>query len=156
MFENVGSKIKGVAQAGFLLEAIGAVIAGISLMAADEDLIWAGVLVLAFGPIAALVVSWFIYGYGQLIENSDLATEALKQKAEKQQQTIAQNAERKQQQRRNEARAKLSDANVDKDDFIDFACPHCRSELSFSKEYLQGGKPVLCPMCDGVITIEEG
>ena len=121
MFENVGSKIKGVAQAGFLLEAISAVIAGISLIAADEDLIWVGVLVLAFGPIAALVVSWFIYGYGQLIENSDRATEALKQKAEKQQQTIAQNAERRQQQRRNEARAKLSDANVDKDDFIDFA-----------------------------------
>ena len=70
-YENIGNKIKGLAQMAFVVGAIAAVITGIALMATDEDLILYGLLVLIVGPIIAWVSSWLLYGFGQLIENTD-------------------------------------------------------------------------------------
>ena len=69
MYDNIGGKIKGLAKVSFIVAAIAEVITGIALMAADEDLILYGLLVLIAGPIIAWVSSWFLYGFGQLIEN---------------------------------------------------------------------------------------
>ena len=48
MYDNIGGKIKGLAKAVFIVEAIAAVITGIALMAIDEDLILFGILTLSF------------------------------------------------------------------------------------------------------------
>ncbi len=67
MYDNIGEKIKGLAKAVFIIEAIAAVIAGIALVAIDEDLILFGVLTLILGPVVAWVSSWLLYGFGELI-----------------------------------------------------------------------------------------
>lgn len=68
MYDNIGGKIKGLAKAVFIVEAIAAVIAGIALVAIDEDLILYGVLTLILGPAVAWVSSWLLYGFGELID----------------------------------------------------------------------------------------
>lgn len=68
MYENIGKKIKGLAKAIFIVEAIGAIIAGICLLATDGDLILAGLLTLFCGPIVAWVSSWILYAFGELVE----------------------------------------------------------------------------------------
>ena len=68
MYDNIGGKIKGLAKAVFIVEAIAAVIAGIALVAIDEDLILFGVLTLILGPAVAWVSSWLLYGFGELID----------------------------------------------------------------------------------------
>ena len=68
MYENIGKKIKGLAKAIFVVEAIAAVITGNALMAADDDLILYGLLVMVVGPIVAWVSSWLLYGFGELID----------------------------------------------------------------------------------------
>ena len=69
MYDNIGEKIKGLAKAGFIVEAIAAVITGIALMVSADYLIIVGVLVLLLGPIVAWVSSWLLYGFGELIDN---------------------------------------------------------------------------------------
>ena len=48
----------------------GLLIGGIALIANDNGLV--GFLTIVFGPIAAWVSSWLLYGFGQLVENSDI------------------------------------------------------------------------------------
>ena len=70
MYDNIGSKIKGLAKAIFIVEALAAVITGIALMATDEELILFGFLVMVVGPIVAWVSSWLLYGFGELIDKA--------------------------------------------------------------------------------------
>ncbi len=70
MYDNIGSKIKGLAKAIFIVEAIAIVIAGIVIMFADEDLIPIGFLMLILGPIVAWVFSCLLYGFGELIDKA--------------------------------------------------------------------------------------
>ena len=69
LYENIGGKIKNWAKWIFIVEAIGAVITGIVLLATDDDLIFAGLLTLFCGPIIAWVSSWVLYAFGELVED---------------------------------------------------------------------------------------
>lgn len=69
LYENIGSKIKNWAKCIFVIEAIGAVITGLVLPFADEDLILYGLLTLVCGPIIAWVGSLILYAFGQLVED---------------------------------------------------------------------------------------
>ena len=70
MYDNIGGKIKGLAKATFIVEAIAAVITGIALMASDDDMIPIGLLVMVVGPIVAWVSSWLLYGFGELVDKT--------------------------------------------------------------------------------------
>ncbi|MBE6956123.1 MAG: hypothetical protein E7450_01550 [Ruminococcaceae bacterium] len=68
MFRNIGKKIKVLALIIFIIETAAAVITGISMMAVDEFLIPSGFLVLVAGPVVAWISSWFMYGFGEIID----------------------------------------------------------------------------------------
>ena len=72
MYDNIGSKIKGLAKAIFVFETICAVITGIALCSSnEEELIFIGLLiVIPLGPLVAWVSSWLLYGFGELIDNT--------------------------------------------------------------------------------------
>lgn len=71
MFENVGGKIKKFAVASFWVDAIAGIIGGISIISNEADDWLLGIAVM-FGSIyIAWILSLFLYGFGQLIENSD-------------------------------------------------------------------------------------
>ncbi len=81
LYGNIGEKIQRWAIWLFIVEAISAVVAGIVIMinASDIDDIayFAGILTIVLGPIAALVGSWILYGFGQLIKDvHKLATDS--------------------------------------------------------------------------------
>lgn len=70
MYDNIGGKIKGLAKAIFIVLTIAAVIAGIALMASDEDMIPIGLLIMLGGPLVTWVSSWLLYGFGELIDKT--------------------------------------------------------------------------------------
>ena len=70
MYNNIGTKIKGLAKGIFVVEAISFIIAGISLMAAGDDLILLGLLTMLCGPIVAWVSSWILYAFGELVDTN--------------------------------------------------------------------------------------
>ncbi len=69
MYENVGGKIKGVATAAAIIGIIATTIGFIALCLAE--LVVAGFLVLIVGCLVSWLSSLTLYGFGQLIENSD-------------------------------------------------------------------------------------
>ena len=71
MFNNIGSKIKTLAQVVCWLGIAICVIVGIVLMAQDEETVGIGLVVMIFGSLFSWIGSFMTYGFGQLIENSD-------------------------------------------------------------------------------------
>ena len=162
-YDNIGSKIKAWAKWIFAVEAIASVITGFVLMGNDEEyliLVLAGWLLVILGPCAAWVSSWLLYGYGQLIENSDIIAEEHVRINEKYEKIAAKNNAREQKriaeklaQRREAAKATIADPDVDEDAFIDITCPNCKTDLSYPKGQLQNEEGVTCPVCDAIISL---
>ena len=77
MFDNVGSKIKKLAKIFCWLGIAASVISGIAIIIASpsaynhNSLALTGVLTVALGCLFSWICSFFIYGFGQLIENTD-------------------------------------------------------------------------------------
>ncbi|MBQ8536343.1 MAG: hypothetical protein IJ461_02935 [Clostridia bacterium] len=71
MFENVGGKIKGVAKFMTWFCIFAFVLGGIGLLAAGRNGTVPGVVMLIVGPLVSWVSGLFLYGFGQLIENTD-------------------------------------------------------------------------------------
>ena len=65
MFDNIGGKIKGLAKVLFWLEAIASVIVGLVLVEDTEGL---SLLLAIAGVLVAWVSSWFLYGFGEIID----------------------------------------------------------------------------------------
>ena len=72
MFNNIGSKIKTLAQVVCWLGIVICVIVGIVLMSQDEETVGIGLVVMIFGSLFSWIGSFMTYGFGQLIENSDI------------------------------------------------------------------------------------
>ena len=70
LYENIGKKIKKWAKWIFILEAIAAIISGLGLLFAGEDTWLFGLLDIILGPSVALVSTWLLYGFGELIEKT--------------------------------------------------------------------------------------
>lgn len=70
MFENVGGKIKIVSKVMVWIEIIFSVIGGLALLFNRYTQV-AGLALLIAGPLVAWLSGLFLYGFGQLIENTD-------------------------------------------------------------------------------------
>lgn len=75
MFDNIESKIKGIAKAVFVLGVICSVIGAILLFKTAAGVpygggvfVVSGLVVLVVGSIGAYVVSCFVYGFGEMLE----------------------------------------------------------------------------------------
>ena len=72
MFNNVGGKIKAVA-ATITWIGIGiSVLLGLITMLASSRMLLTGILTILIGSLVSWVSSLTLYGFGQLIENSDI------------------------------------------------------------------------------------
>ena len=67
LYEDIGGKIKNWAKWIFVVETIAAIIGGLALIFNDAAGI--GLIVLIFGPLVAWVGSWFLYAFGELVQD---------------------------------------------------------------------------------------
>ena len=81
MYDNVGGKIKGIAKAVAVIGIIASVLAGAGLALEDEDAIIFGLLIMILGSFVSWVSTLTLYGFGQLIENTDKLVEQNKKNA---------------------------------------------------------------------------
>ena len=80
LYSNIGEKIKTWAKWIFIIESVCAVISSFALMGNDAAL--AGFILLFAGPLAALVSTWLLYAFGQLVEDvSALRNQSIPQPA---------------------------------------------------------------------------
>ena len=78
MFGNIGGKIKGLAQFLTWIGIIGSVIMGVTLMAEGDFLAIIGLIVAIVGSLLSWLSSFLLYGFGQLVQNSDKTVALLK------------------------------------------------------------------------------
>ena len=84
MFSNIGGKIKTLAKILCWVGIVLSVLSGVILMAsggesritvngsyAEVSPVLGGILIIVIGCLASWIGSFFAYGFGQLIENSD-------------------------------------------------------------------------------------
>ena len=67
LYANIGKKLKSWAVSIFIVEAIGAIITGITMLV--NDLGW-GWLVLLVGPVAAWLSTLVLYAFGELVDKT--------------------------------------------------------------------------------------
>jgi hypothetical protein len=70
LFSNAGEKIKNYAKTLFMIEAIASIIAGIALIAEDEDMFLVGILAAVAGIVVAHVSCLFLVAFGDLVQSS--------------------------------------------------------------------------------------
>ena len=68
IFQNIGKKIKVLAQINFWILTVGGIVAGIILFSGPGGEI--GLLPLLGGPLVAWMLNCFIYGFGELVEKT--------------------------------------------------------------------------------------
>ncbi len=71
MFDNIGGKIKALAQVVCWIGIIFSFIGGIAVMLSDVDLFFLSFVIIVVGAISSWVSSFVLYGFGQLIDNTD-------------------------------------------------------------------------------------
>ena len=130
MFTNIGSKIKTLASVFTWLGIIGSIISGIYLASQDDDLILIGLLTALLGSLFSWIGSFLLYGFGQLIENSDILVNVLANR----QDTALVNA----------ASIQICEEKRIPDGMY---CPLCDKQLSFSRKYLMQVGKAVCPYC---------
>lgn len=78
MFDNIGSKLKAVAEVFAWLGIIASSIFGLVIMFANEDTPLPGLIIIVVGCLGSWLSSLSMYGFGQLIENTDKLVEQQK------------------------------------------------------------------------------
>lgn len=81
MFDNIGTKIKSLAKIVCWVGIIITVIAGIVMLASGDDISSPiGLVLIVAGPIGSWISSFFVYGFGELIEKASEIAENTKPK----------------------------------------------------------------------------
>ena len=130
MFDNIGRKIKTFVRVSCIVEIIVSGVIGVALLA--NELIWQGLLVLLGGPALAWIGSFFVYGFGQLVENSDVMV------------------------RQNDAIIELLNDESEEDESdteerINLLCPHSKGKVIVKKSIIDDGYCKECPHCNNII-----
>ena len=66
MYNNIASKLKGLAWFGFIIGSIVYIISGVVILIGSGSV--SGVIIIVLGPIASWITSWALYGLGHLID----------------------------------------------------------------------------------------
>ena len=177
MYDNIGGKIKGLAETVFIVEAVGAVITGIVLLAKNDDLILAGLLTLVCGPIVAYIGSWILYAFGELVEDvhamrnkyyliaEEQANRETEEKAKHEAELKAQREATEKARQEAEEKAKEHSA-VNTPDSIKkepkeapleiLPCPQCGEDLSFMGwDDTELHTTLTCPLCGKEILLKQ-
>ena len=84
MFNNIGGKIKALAQVVCWIGIMCAVIVGFGMIAMDEDAFVVGLVIIIIGSLISWISSFTLYGFGEIIDQLKYANEWLEEIAPEQ------------------------------------------------------------------------
>ena len=158
MFTNIGAKIKGLAKVGCWVGIVGCIFAGVVLLFTEEEFIPIALGVAVGGGLASWIGSWFLYGFGQLIENSDVIAahyqkinaseeQRQQQQVKKDRQASQKRKQAEQHRQKQEAKKALQNQEVEMEETVPLTCPHCGTPVDYTKSELEGSQKLECPFC---------
>ena len=78
MSDNIGGKIKGLAIVICIFYLILSAACGVIFMITSSELLLFGAFILVAGIVFSILLYWLLYGLGQLIENSEVQVNELR------------------------------------------------------------------------------
>ena len=72
MFNNVGAKLKATAKVIVWIGITVCIISGFVMLVSAEDAVLIGLLIMTVGSLLSWISSLLLYGFGELIENSQI------------------------------------------------------------------------------------
>lgn len=136
MFDNIGSKIKDLALIVCWLGITISVISGLAIILSNEETVFVGLLIVLLGSAGSWIGSLVVYGFGQLIENSDTLVEISKH-------SISNTPKES---------SVFPSSNTDITDNVskgnDIHCPHCDRKITVP----EGTICANCPWCNKKIS----
>ncbi len=172
IYKDIGKKIKQFAKASFIVEAIGAIITGLTFLFdwGIEDAWWS-LFIIIFGPVVAWVFSWFIYGFGELIDTNcesakntqllyykkySITIDDIKKQSSNFTSTTenAKTAKDTPPQKDGNTKVKLETHKENKpaEPPLKIICPKCNEDLSFMG--FKKGNSAQCPFCSFEFAVE--
>ncbi len=151
MFSNIGEIIKIMARVAFWVATILCIIIGIVSWVIEEKNIIMGLYPIIVGLLSSIFGSILLFGFGQLIVNTDIIAEQSGRQNEKHEKYIKNKKENEVKTKTATAKAQIKDNTVSEEEFIDFNCPHCKEMLSFKKKTMLENKTIECPFCEYTI-----
>ena len=156
MFENIGDKIKVLAKVICIVEIIFSIIFGAICMFIGKfriAYIFNGIIIAFIGSLIAWISIFFMYGFGQLISNSDKIVKNIEKNNLKSKDTDDSVEERLtvKQDDLIEELENNSQNNIYSEK-VEIKCT-CGASLSYSKEFLKGKSKLKCMMCKKEIDI---
>ena len=136
MFDNIGSKIKSLAQIVCWLGIIVSAVSGLAIMISNEETVFVGLLIILLGSIGSWIGSFVLYGFGQLIENSDTLVE------------ISKHSISKAPKESSVPTSPNTDTTDNGSDDNDIHCPHCDRKIMVPEGTLSAN----CPWCNKKIS----
>ena len=114
-----------------------------------------GLIIIVVGSLLSWVGSFLLYGFGQLIENSDVLAEQSYRSNQKYNQAQAKADKAQAKAELTKVKARIRDDNIDEEEFIDIVCPMCGEQLSYMKCDFLRQDTLECPVCDAKISTKE-
>ncbi len=158
MYSNIGGKIKALAVICAGLEALACFVVGVILITMEMSGI--GLALMLVGPCFAWISSFFLYGFGEIIDKvcdieentrngqSKTKIKEISEKAEKEAAEAAREKALEEKAKRGRIEKAFQSISIE---YVDVICPYCQEELSFEK----GTEETQCPFCEGEITIDR-
>lgn len=153
MFDNIGGKIKGAASFISVSGIIASIIAGVDLVSKETVIV--GLIIIIVGSLFSWVGSFLLYGFGQLVENSDIIAEQSNRDNIKYEKTVKKQQEIKNKKEIQETKKKIQSDSTRDDEYIDIHCPKCGEILSYFKDDFLNNDTIVCPLCEKEFSTEQ-
>ena len=146
MFDNIGNKIKILAKIISIVGIAVSVIYGLYFMTRGS--FGYGLTITLIGSVSSWISSFFAYGFGELISNSEIIKKSIESN-ESYNKEITEILNKETNKKEVKEKSSLADEK------IDLKCPTCGVVLSYSENSLKEKSSLNCPFCKNEIKIKK-
>ena len=166
MFDKIGEKIKTLAKVVCVIGIVASVVYGIVSVKIDGFNIGSvsrGLLIAVAGSLISWISLFFIYGFGQLISNSDVIARNIESIDSYNEEIVNKINEKKEVKEKKSDSTKKTEIKEEKTEtpedlevkIVDIKCSKCGVDLSYSEEFLKDKTKIECPMCKNEIDVNK-
>ena len=142
MKKDFGQKLKDISESLFFLGLLLTIVPAIVLIVLDKGLLLTVIIVAPLIILFLRISTYLMYGFGQLIENTDIIASHYQEQQPKNTRNM-------------EITSLISNEAIDEDTVVNFVCPACDKKISCTKKQIKNKEIHSCPACNTPILFKQ-
>lgn len=142
MKKDFGQKLKDISESLFFLGLLLTIVPAIVLIVLDKGLLLTVIIVAPLIILFLRIITYLMYGFGQLIENTDIIASHYQEKDQKKTHKIG-------------IDSLVSNKTINDDSVLNFVCPACDKKISCTKKQIINKEIHSCPACNTPILFKQ-